>query len=215
MFLQCRLGFITCLFCCSLGTIVLRISKNIHLFSSAFLRIFGFQEKRKRWRLLWGQLATLTQLRFSTNPRSWVDVSKTQSTWLHSFMSWNFWTARTWQKSSRIRLPSWNKTFRRQLRCQICGRSFAYIFRVKPNAYVDPDSLFQHSESNSPPCIWIRQRVNAWSASCTRPQSWRRWRSKPSLVWKTKVFFFFSPLFFHFWNSRIFDPSSSSSLAEA
>lgn len=71
------------------------------------------------------------------------------------------------------------------------------IFRVKPNAYVDPDSLFQHSESNSPPCIWIRQRVNAWSASCTRPQSWRRWRSKPSLVWKTRVFSF-SPRFFIF-----------------
>lgn len=82
------------------------------------------------------------------------------------------------------------------------------IFRVKPTAYVDPDSLFQHSESNSPPCIWIRQRVNAWSASCTRPQSWRRWRSKPSLVWKTPRFAPFLHVFFILW---IFDPSSSSS----
>ncbi len=48
------------------------------------------------------------------------------------------------------------------------------------------DHLFRQSElANTPqPSIWIRQRVNASSASCTRPQSWRRWRSKPSLVRK-------------------------------
>ena len=86
------------------------------------------------------------------------------------------------------------------------------IFRVKPTAYVDPDSLFQHSESNSPPCIWIRQRVNAWSVSCTRPQSWRRWRSKPSLVLKNSCFSPFLHVFLHVFSFLEFENLRSKQL---
>lgn len=224
MFLQCRLGFITLLFCCSLGTIALRISKNKHLFSSAFRRKEKVEDFFKD---------SLTQLRFDLfschyhvgpsemfPPKVLYEslakgCSMCSASWLHMasygfIASWAEILGRpehgknqaeyVCQAGTRLSGANWDVKFADHLP----------IFRVKPNAYVDPDSLFQHSESNSPPCIWIRQRVNAWSASCTRPKSWRRWQSKPSLVWKL-VSTFFSRCFFSFFG--IFDNLRSKRLS--